>query len=107
MALCFMAFSTTKAQVIDTAVTSITACKINPFKAKYTDTVNVDHLGVRIINDNLNNACTLYWALLDKYGVIHLEGNATITGAAYTTWNGNNAYPFQFVANQYGLTFIQ
>lgn len=101
-----MAF-TAKSQVIDTAFKAMTACKIESFKAKFTDTVNVDHLGVRIISDNLSTSATLYWALLDSNGGAHVDGNATISGADYQNWNGSNIFPFAFVGRLYNLVFIK
>lgn len=98
---------TAKSQTIDTAFKSMTACKIVSFKAKWTDTVNVDHLGVRIISDDLHTTCTLYWALMDSTGANHVDGNATISGKDYTDWNGNNTYPFAFVGKLYNIVFIK
>ena len=98
---------TAKSQVIDTAFKSMTACKIQSFKAKYTDTTNVDHVGVRIIADDLHTTCALYWALMDSTGAMHIEGNATINGQDYQNWNGSNIYPFVFVGKLYNLVFIK
>ena len=102
-----LAAFTAKSQTIDTAFKAMTACKIVSFKAKYTDTTNVDHVGVRIIADNLSNSATLYWALLDSNGTIHVDGNATISGADYTNWGGDNIFPFAFVGKLYNLVFIK
>lgn len=93
-------------QKIDTLFKAMTACPIVPFKAQWTDTVNVSFLGVRIISDNLSNTCTLYWALMDTTGAVHVDGNATIAGANYAAWNGSNIYPFIFVGNLYNITFV-
>jgi len=94
-----------KSQVIDTTFTPMTAVKIIPFKAKFTDTINVTYLGIKISDDNLKNACVLNWALLDSKGAIHIYGNATIQGADYDAWNGNNLFPFIFVGKLYNLIF--
>jgi hypothetical protein len=102
-ALCFMALNL-KAQTIDTTFKAMTACKIVPFKAKYTDTALSNHLGVRIISDDLKSTCTLYWALFAD-NVITVDGNATITGDDYAAWNGNNLYPFTFVGKLYNIIF--
>ena len=98
---------TAKSQTIDTAFKSMTACKIESFKAKWTDTINVDHLGIRSIYDDLHTTCTLYWALLDSNGITHVDGNATISGADYQNWNGSNIFPFAFVGRLYNLVFIK
>jgi hypothetical protein len=98
---------TAKSQTIDTAFKSMTACKIESFKAKWTDTTNVDHLGIRSISDDLHTTCTLYWALLDSNGITHVDGNAIISGADYQNWNGSNTFPFAFVGKLYNLVFIK
>lgn len=91
---------------IDETFTAMTACPIQPVKAKFTDVVNSTYLGVRSIADNLNNACTLYWALMDNEGNEYMHGNFLIGGANYTNWDGDNLYPFTLVGTQLGLTFI-
>ena len=96
-----------QAQTIDTAFRQMTACKIQSFKAKWTDTINVDHIGVRIIADDLKTTCTLYWALMDSTGAYHVDGNATISGADYLSWSGSNIYPFAFVGKLYNLVFVK
>lgn len=102
-ALCFMALNL-KAQTIDTTFKPMTACKIVPFKAKYTDTALSTYLGVRIISDDLKSTCTLYWALFAD-NVVTVDGNATISGDDYLAWNGNNLYPFTFVGKLYNIIF--
>ena len=98
---------TAKSQTIDTAFKSMTACKIQSFKARWTDTVNVDHLGIRIISDDLHTTCTLYWALLDSIGYSHIDGNVGISGEDYKNWGGDNIFPFAFVGRIYNLVFIK
>lgn len=94
-----------KSQVIDTSFTYMTAVKIIPLKAKFSDTVNVDHLGIKIISDNLKSSCLLSWVLYDKNGFPRIDGTANIQGADYDAWNGNNLYPFIFVGKLYNLVF--
>jgi hypothetical protein len=91
---------------IDTNFKTMTACAIEPVKAKMTDTESVTHLGVRIINDNLSTSCVLYWALMAADGTECLHGNAEITGNDYTNWSGDSLYPFAFVGALFNLTFI-
>ena len=102
-ALCFAALNL-KAQTIDTSFKAMTACKIIPFKAKFTDTVNANYLGVKIIADDLKSTCTLYWALFADNNQV-LDGNATISGTDYTSWNGNSIFPFSFVGKLYNIIF--
>ena len=98
---------TAKSQTIDSTFKGMTACKIQSFKAKWTDTINVDHLGVRIISDDLKSTATLYWVLLDSNGSNHVDGNATISGDDYKNWGGDNIFPFAFVGKLYNLVFIK
>jgi len=95
-----------EAQFIDAAITGISAVPVQPFRAKFTDTTNTTHLGVRIISDDLKSECTLYWCFLDAYGHETMNGNATICCQDYNNWNGNNQFPFIFIANKFGLTFL-
>jgi len=84
----------------------MTACQIQPVKAKFIDTTESTYLGVRIIGDNLNNNCTLYWALMDNAAIIYAQGNESISGADYTNWDGDNLYPFTYIGTLFNLTFI-
>lgn len=102
-ALCFAALNL-KAQTIDTTFKTMTACKVVPFKAKFTDSVNANYLGVKIISDDLKSTCTLYWALYADNTQV-LDGNATISGTDYTSWNGNAIFPFTFVGKLYNIIF--
>ena len=87
-----------------------------------------NNLIVSIDWDNLIYTCRLSWQLLniteipavthfDEDGVTVIvdtpasetrylvySGNETITGTDYTNWNGNNDYPFTFVAGIIGVT---
>lgn len=108
--VCLLALSLgVKAQVVDTTVTSIVACKIVPVKAQYTDSLNSTHLGVRVIADDLKTSATLYWVLLMENGVTSIQGNYTIQGQEYADWCNNstpcNLWPFVVVARKYNLTF--
>lgn len=95
-----------KAQTIDTNFKKATACKIQPIKARFFDTVNVTHLAVSINGDDLKSRCILTWKLMDDRGVIYLNGTSVISGANYQTWSGNNLYPFTFIGSQLKLNFI-
>ena len=104
--LVLMAF-TAKSQIVDSTFAKMTACKIVPFKAKWNDTTNVDHLGIKIIFDDLHATATLYWALMDSNGVVHYDSNDFIRGVDYTSWNGNNSFPFTFIADKNNIVFIK
>ncbi len=96
-----------KSQVIDTSFKTITACKIQPVKVKFTDQIDSDHLGVKIISNDLKSICGLYWQLLDGNGDVHLDGNCLISGNDYLNWGGNNLYPFTYVGNLLKLVFVK
>lgn len=107
----FLAFGyCANAQTIDTTITSISAVKIQPIKAQFTDSLNSTHLGVRVIADDLKSNATLYWVLLMSNGAISVQGNYTIQGQEYSDWCNNstpcNLWPFVLVGRKYGLTFI-
>ena len=109
--ICLLALSLgVKAQVVDTTVTSIVACKIVPIKAQYTDSLNSTHLGIRVISDDLKTTATLYWTLLMSNGAVSIQGNYTIQGQEYAEWCNNqtpcNLWPFVLVGRKYGFTFI-
>ncbi|MHB8209066.1 hypothetical protein [Mucilaginibacter sp.] len=91
---------------IDTTFKAMTACAIQPLKAKMNDAANSTHLGVRITYDDLLVVCTIFWALLGNDGTIYLSGDLTLGGTDYQGWSGDNMYPFTFAGTQLGLTFI-
>jgi hypothetical protein len=105
-----LAFGSVNAQTIDSTVTSISAVKIQPIKAQFSDSLMSTHLGVRVIADDLKTTATLYWELLMSNGSVSVNGNYTIQGQDYTNWCNNstpcNLWPFVLVGNKYGLTFI-
>jgi hypothetical protein len=93
------------AQTIDTTYKYAVACKISPFKANFTDTLNVTYLNVSDLYDNLSDSCTFFYQLLDIKGVAHMSGTYNCSGASYKAWDGNNLFPFRYVANKLNLNF--
>ena len=87
----FTIFTSVKSQVIDTTVTNIAACKVVSFKAKFSDTSNVTHIGARVVSDDLKTACQLYFCFMDSSHTILMQGNKTIGGQDYQNWNGNKS----------------
>lgn len=108
--LFLLAFKTINAQTIDTTITSISAAKIQPIKAQFTDSLQSTHLGIRVIADDLKSSATCYWVLLMSNGAVSIQGNYTITGQEYADWCNNqtpcNLWPFVLVGRNYGFTFI-
>lgn len=94
------------AQTIDTTFKgSMTAIKIQPFKAAFNDTANVTHLGVRIIGDDLKSSCMLYWCLFAGNNIA-LNGNIAVNGKDYTAWSGDNMFLFKFVADKLRIKWL-
>lgn len=87
---------------------------ITPIKAKFNDVELSDALFVKIFNDNLYNSCVFQWKLGTlkpslatgfSYSLnIKAESNVTCDGLNYTNWDGNNEFPFEYVANLLDLT---
>lgn len=96
-----------QSQTIDTSFNSMTACKIKPFKAQFNDTLNVTHLGMRIIGDDMKGTATLYWVLFQSNGVKSAEGNEVIGGEDYKNWDGSNLFPFKFVAKKLKIELLK
>lgn len=105
--LCFFLGTFAAQSQIDTSFKSMTACKIKPFKAQFNDTLNVTHLGVKIISDDLKSSSILYWVLFQSNGVKSAEGNVTISGEDYKNWDGSNVYPFNFVAKKLKIELLK
>jgi hypothetical protein len=98
--------SNLKSQVIDTTVTFISACQIQPVKVKITDTTYSTKIGVKSLADNLQNSATLYGCFLDKYNRITNEFNYNLTGSEYANFDGSTKYLFNLFAQKYSLVFI-
>lgn len=99
------AFATSKAQTIDTNVLKPypVAVLAKPFKVNWNDTAMARFLNVSIISDDLKSNATFHWVLFSANSVPLQMGDVTCIGEEYTAWNGNNVYPFSFVAEKLGL----
>ena len=96
-----------RAQTQDTRlslISGLTVVKIQPINVSIIDTTHAFGLGVRIVNDNLSNDCTLYYQLVDSLGHNLYQGNIDVIGADYNNWTGDNVYPFTYVAGKLKLT---
>lgn len=105
--LLIAALTTAKSQVIDTTFKPMTACKITPFKAQFSDSLSVTHLGVKIINDDLKSSAVMFWAVMYTNGGAAVVGNMNIEGEDYKKWDGSNLFVFKYVADKLKLTFIK
>jgi hypothetical protein len=96
-----------KSQVVDTTVSFITACKIQPIKTKITDTTISVKLGIRYACDNLQTAANLHVCFLDVYNRVNNEFNYTLTGTEYRNWDGSSNYLFNLFAQKYSIVFVK
>ena len=74
-------------------------------------------LNAIIINDNLQSSCSFYYQLCASgegteamplvIGQTLAEGNITMSGEQYLTWDGDNDYAFSYIAEKLNLTLIQ
>ena len=73
-------------------------------------------LEARIINDDLKNHCTFYYELkeviqIEENSTINYnrltEGNVTLSGEDYSSWNGGNDFAYNYIADQLNLIIIE
>lgn len=82
---------------------------IEPIRVKYNDPVDSNYLGVGISQDNLMTKAVFSWSLLmfTQNGWIATDsGSVDVDGQDYIDWNGNNKFPFQFVAEKIDVTLF-
>jgi hypothetical protein len=73
-------------------------------------------LNAYIINDNLQSSCSFYYSLCASgegteamplvVGQTLAEGNITMDGENYLSWDGDNNYAFTYIAEKLNLTLI-
>jgi hypothetical protein len=96
-----------KAQVIHfDSSANMSYVNIVPVKVKFSDTVLCTRMYIKLLEDNLNSECSLSYELRDDMGNTHIRDIGRITGEDYTSWDGNNAFPFEYEAEVLGLTTI-
>lgn len=63
------------------------------------------HLFVKIIFDDLATNAKLLWQLIadDKRTIVD-QGTITVAGTDYSNWTGDNSFPFEFTAQQLGIS---
>jgi len=74
-------------------------------------------LNAYIINDNLQSFCSFYYSLCASgegteampllIGQTLAEGNITMDGDNYLSWDGDNNYAFTYIAEKLNLTLIE
>jgi hypothetical protein len=91
--------------------------QIKPVTAwKNGEQLEANLLNAYIINDNLQSACSFYYSLNTSgdgteamplvLGQVVAEGNLTMDGQNYLSWNGSNDYAFSYIAEKLNLTLI-
>lgn len=57
-------------------------------------------------NDDLTERCDFEWILFNSIGQVVTNGMIPCEEENYTTWTGDNNYPFTYVANIIGVELI-
>jgi hypothetical protein len=92
--------------------------KIVPIQAwKNGEQLEANLLNAIIINDNLATSCSFYYSLCASgegteamplvVGQTLAEGNITMDGENYLSWDGDNNYAFTYIAEKLNLTLIE
>jgi hypothetical protein len=73
-------------------------------------------LNAIIVNDNLETDCTFYYQLMTggqgteampiSVGQSVAEGNISLDGENYLSWDGSNDYAFSYIAEKLNLTLV-
>jgi hypothetical protein len=65
-------------------------------------------LKVSILNDDLESSCNFEWKLFSDAGACTDKGIIICSGNDYLGWNGNNDFPYTYVATNiyHTLTII-
>ena len=73
-------------------------------------------LNAIIVNDNLQSSCSFYYQLCSSgegteamplvIGQTLTEGNVTMDGENYLSWDGSNDYAFTYIAEKLNLTLL-
>jgi len=71
-----------------------------------TDGNLATQLLVTIVTDDLLSFCSFDWKLFDDNGTLVNNGLLSCFGEDYSNWNGNNDYPYSFVATAKNLTLL-
>ena len=69
--------------------------------------ITATQLAVIIEQDDLSTKCQVVFQLFQADGTPVLDAeHCTIDGTDYSDWNGDNNYPYTYVANRYGLVLV-
>jgi hypothetical protein len=71
-----------------------------------TDGPLCTHLKVWSVSDDLETNCDFNWILFDEIGQVVNNGMLHCGTEDYSTWNGNNEFPYNFVAEHLNIDLI-
>jgi hypothetical protein len=91
--------------------------KIEPIQAwKNGEQLEANLLNAYIINDNLQSSCSFYYSLCASgegteemplvIGQTLAEGNVTMDGDNYLSWDGTNIEAYFYISQKLNLTLI-
>jgi hypothetical protein len=91
--------------------------KIEPVQVwKNGESQEANLLNACIISDNLESSCSFYYSLCSSgegtealplvIGQTLAEGNITMNGDNYLSWDGDNDFAFSYIAEKLNLTLI-
>lgn len=94
-----------KAQTIDTnSFKPLSVVYLDTtLQVRWNDTTKACALSATLFNDNLKNKAVFQWSLIAYSGRILQGGIIECSGEDYANWDGNNLFPFTFVASKLGL----
>ena len=77
-----------------------------PFRISWSDKRMAYWLHVAIEDDNLMSYCKYHWVLFSEDMTSLKMGDVICQGEDYTNWDGNNEFPFTYVANEIEIAVI-
>lgn len=97
-----LAVPSAQAQTVDSSKCGYVV-NIQPVKVRFTDTLNSQYLKAVIAGDNMVNAGTFSYQLLDSNCACTLSGDIEISGSNYTNWTKSNSEAFLYIADKIGV----
>lgn len=71
-----------------------------PFKVSFDEAKLAHWLHVTIQDDNLMSSAKFHWVLFSEDMTSLKMGDVVCDGEDYTSWDGNNEFPFTYVSNE-------
>lgn len=77
-----------------------------PFKVAFDEPKLAHWLHVTGIEDNFKSYCKFHWVLFSEDMTPLKMGDVVCEGEDYTSWDGNNEFPFTYVSNEIEVAII-